>query len=150
MVSRHIKGFGQDQADRLHKVLVQGDKSCEDRWRGVQKFCADAKAPWIPKYIEMCFMYPRLDVNVSKHCNHLLKAPFVVHPGTGNICLPMPLDAIGSFRPDGNPKLEDILLDYEKGVFTLDPHFEQFQNFIDGCLLDAQPDRMDVDRAGDS
>ena len=61
------------------------------------------------------YTYPRLDVEVSKKRNHLLKSPFVVHPGTGRVCVPITShaglrwDEVESFDPLAAPTVSDLL-----------------------------------------
>lgn len=52
------------------------------------------------KDIVCAYAYPRLDMEVSKKMNHLLKAPFCVHPKTGKVCVPIDPEAAWEFDPD--------------------------------------------------
>jgi len=87
-------------------------------------------------------VYPRLDVNVSKHLNHLLKSPFCVHPKTGKVCIPMdPEDAEG-FDVDAVPHVvqlhEELNAAAEQGDLSksnwqstsLRPSIEYFKTFV--------------------
>lgn len=133
---------------------------------GVSK-SLDAKALMDAKQdIVLEYAYPRLDVEVSKKKNHLLKSPFVVHPGTGRVCVPIDLEGgkADTFDPLAAPTVTELLAevdrwggeqgpdgmggwveegstvkkisDYEKT--SLKPFVEVFQKFVQGLLKDEK------------
>uniref|UniRef100_A0A8C5E432 DNA primase n=1 Tax=Gouania willdenowi TaxID=441366 RepID=A0A8C5E432_GOUWI len=55
--------------------------------------------------IMLQYCYPRLDVNVSKGVNHLLKSPFSVHPKTGRISVPIDIGNLDAFDPFAVPTI---------------------------------------------
>lgn len=96
------------------------------------------------------YTYPRLDIEVSKHLNHLLKSPFVVHPGTGRVCVPINPKNLEDFDPLGVPTVTGLLgeidewsapdgegknvQDWEKT--SLKPYIEHFRSFVAGLVKD--------------
>jgi DNA primase small subunit len=64
------------------------------------------------------YTYPRLDVEVGKKRNHLLKSPFVVHPKTGKVCVPITasgdMKQAESFDPLTVPKVTDLLSEVDR------------------------------------
>jgi DNA primase small subunit len=105
------------------------------------------------------YTYPRLDIEVSKKLNHLLKSPFVVHPATGNVCVPIDTNALEDFDPLAVPTVQGLLKeidewkevkaeekdgapaakplqDWEKT--SLRPHVEAFRSFCAGLMKDEQ------------
>lgn len=65
--------------------------------------------------IIFAFSYPRLDMEVSKKMNHLLKAPFCVHPKTGKVCVPIDPDLAFEFDPDEVPSVQKLLGELDSG-----------------------------------
>jgi DNA primase small subunit len=102
------------------------------------------------------YTYPRLDAEVSKHLNHLLKSPFCVHPKTGRICVPVDPKHVDDFDPFEVPTVTELLRqidewqeehkdeegevsrvqDWEKTA--LKPYVEYFRGFVNGLIKDEQ------------
>ena len=78
-------------------------------------------------------LYPRLDINVSTHINHLLKSPFCIHPKTGLVAVPLSEEDILKFKMDNIPRLDQLINDYNNG--KKNENFEKylafFKNFVD-------------------
>lgn len=77
-------------------------------------------------------LQPRLDINVSKDMGHLLKAPFVIHQGTGKICCPIVFEHIDKFDPESVPvvaKLLPNILEPERAKLETEQTNEDLKKF---------------------
>lgn len=68
------------------------------------------------------YTYPRLDENVSKKRNHLLKAPFCVHPKTGRVCVPVDPARIDEFDPEAVPTVAQLLAELDAVAESAEHH----------------------------
>jgi DNA primase small subunit len=98
------------------------------------------------------YTYPRLDAEVSKKLNHLLKSPFVIHPGTGRVCVPIDTRKVEEFDPLNVPTVTQLLQeidewegedsekkmqDWEKT--SLKPYVDYFRRFVAGLMEEEKP-----------
>ncbi|KAM7185160.1 eukaryotic and archaeal DNA primase small subunit [Naviculisporaceae sp. PSN 640] len=117
------------------------------------------------------YTYPRLDIEVSKKLNHLLKSPFVVHPGTGRVCVPINTKNLEEFDPLSVPTVQELIKeidewknseadgddddaekdgskhpiqDWEKT--SLKPHIEQFRSFVIALMKDERERDVKIKR----
>lgn len=113
------------------------------------------------------YTYPRLDVEVSKKQIHLLKSPFVIHPGTGRVCVPIDLTRLEDFDPLSVPTVTDLLAeidayqsqevkveggegtkmtDYEKT--RLKPYIDYFRAHVSSILKAEKPVKREREEEG--
>ncbi len=110
----------------LNEALRKKWESCSDRssvnkWADIDALAKtgasrtlDAKALLEAKQdVVLEYTYPRLDVEVSKHLNHLLKSPFVIHPGTGRVCVPIDRNKVEEFDPLTVPTVAELLAEID-------------------------------------
>ena len=85
-------------------------------------------------------LYPRLDINVSTHINHLLKSPFCIHPKTGLVAVPLSEEDIMKFKMDNIPRLDQLINDYNNG--RKNPNFEKYLNFFKTFVDELKKDKI--------
>ncbi|SCW02398.1 LAFE_0F05556g1_1 [Lachancea fermentati] len=83
----------------------------------------------------MVTLYPKLDVEVTKQTIHLLKAPFCIHPATGNVCVPI----TEGFTPSDAPRLIELQQQMESNgniveETSLKPYLSHFHNFVKNLM----------------
>lgn len=80
------------------------------RWNWLKKTIEKKHVKLNSVLVEIVFTYtyPRLDVNVSKGMNHLLKSPWCVHPKTGRVCVPVDPERAMEFEPSTVPTLRTL------------------------------------------
>ncbi|XP_027049950.1 DNA primase small subunit-like [Pocillopora damicornis] len=84
-------------------------ETSRERWDELEmKFdsCNERKEAKDEIIFQYCF--PRLDVNVTKGLNHLLKSPFCVHPKTGRVCVPISMEEVDTFDPFTVPTISQL------------------------------------------
>ncbi|KAF9194179.1 hypothetical protein BGZ51_000760 [Haplosporangium sp. Z 767] len=88
------------------------------KWNDLQRIIGEAIAESprkklllenIPRDIMFQYTYPRLDEKVSTDMKHLLKSPFCVHPKTGRVCVPIPIETCEDFNPTSLPTVLQLV-----------------------------------------
>ncbi|KAF7426265.1 hypothetical protein PC9H_008633 [Pleurotus ostreatus] len=108
----------QSMRGTLEAKWSSGEKNSSAKWDDVKGVINGLKSQSPAAFntalaamedIVISYTYPRLDAEVSKHRNHLLKAPFCVHPGTGRVCVPVDPSEVDMFDPAAVPTIGQLL-----------------------------------------
>ena len=88
----------------MERAFVDKDTGVK-RWDAFEEIVKDGEKKALWKVV-LCYLYPRIDANVSKTVNHLLKSPFCVHPKTGRVCVTLSSEQLAVFNPLAVPTID--------------------------------------------
>ncbi|PWY72782.1 DNA primase subunit Pri1 [Aspergillus eucalypticola CBS 122712] len=97
------------------------DRSSANKWADIDALAKTGKSSTLnpttlrdaKQDIVLEYTYPRLDSEVSKKMIHLLKSPFVIHPGTGRVCVPIDARKAEQFDPLAVPTVTELLAEID-------------------------------------
>lgn len=100
-ILRNVAGDSAKAWEELNKFISCQKTSGKSQGNNVYQFLIEE--------LRIYLLYPRLDINVTKGLNHLLKSPFCVHPKTGKVCVPFNAAKAKSFDPDKVPSIDTLI-----------------------------------------
>eukprot|EP00448_Togula_jolla_P009656 CAMPEP_0170597274 /NCGR_PEP_ID=MMETSP0224-20130122/15623_1 /TAXON_ID=285029 /ORGANISM="Togula jolla, Strain CCCM 725" /LENGTH=461 /DNA_ID=CAMNT_0010921741 /DNA_START=77 /DNA_END=1462 /DNA_ORIENTATION=+ len=120
-----------------YQIWMQLEKLATARSQAAASFRQKADAKLMLKDIIIQFTCPRLDINVSKQMNHLLKSPFVVHPKTGRVCVPIDQTQADHFNPMEVPTIGSLVAELNQSGDVRQTSLRNFTHFFEVGFLKA-------------
>merc|ERR1719245_2086052 len=148
--------MGATEKDAMNQFVAnRPDASSRDIWQQLEKLQEDREknagsykekqnARVMLKEVLLQHTYPRLDINVSKQMNHLLKSPFVVHPKTGRVCVPIDINNVDNFNPLEVPTIGRLVEDLNRSGDVRQTSLKDYTHYFEVHFL--QPLERDTDR----
>ncbi|EAX88441.1 DNA primase, eukaryotic-type, small subunit, putative family protein [Trichomonas vaginalis G3] len=116
---RAYKLLGSETIKQINKIIDSTHGTDEERWESVKTMAFKGKTFAESdqyKRLIVFYSFPRLDENVTKGMNHLLKSPFSVHPKSGFISVPIPPEKYELLPQTWVPSFEKLMKNEPEAV----------------------------------
>jgi len=146
-LDRILDSFGAAERSSIDSYIKDHpNASSRDIWRRLEKLQEDREArattfkdkrqaEMLLKEVVLQYSCPRLDVNVSKQMNHLLKSPFVVHPKTGRVCVPIDVSKVDEFAPEKVPTVGRLVEELTRATDAKSTSLKDYTHYFDVNFL---------------